>query len=73
MSVAQPGVPGLAAAGPKPDPPRRRGVATGYLLLLPGLLWLLLFSVIGGVVGAQLDGRLDLARAVSTTSGKGRS
>ena len=29
-----------------------------------GLLWLLLFTAIGGVVGAQL-GRLDLARIVS--------
>lgn len=38
----------------------------------PGLLWLALFTVIGGVIGAQLDGRLDLARVVSSTSGKGR-
>lgn len=37
-----------------------------------GLLWLLLFSAIGGVVGAQLDGRLDLARIVSPNSGRGR-
>ena len=37
-----------------------------------GLLWLLLFTAIGGVVGAQLDGRLDLARIVSPISGRGR-
>ena len=38
-----------------------------------GLLWLLLFSVVGGVIGAQLDGRLDIAEILSTSSGKGRS
>ena len=37
-----------------------------------GLLWLLLFTVVGGIVGAQLDGRLDLAQLMSSASGKGR-
>ena len=39
----------------------------------PGLLWLLLFTIIGGVVGAQLDGRLDLSAALSNGTGRGRS
>ena len=39
----------------------------------PGLLWLLLFTIVGGVIGAQLDGRLDIAEILSTSSGKGRS
>lgn len=38
----------------------------------PGLLWLLLFTIIGGVVGAQLDGRLDLTAAIGNGS-RGRS
>ncbi|WP_342319000.1 hypothetical protein [Corynebacterium mayonis] len=38
-----------------------------------GLMWLILFAALGGVVGAQLDGRLDLATMISTTSGRGRS
>ncbi len=38
----------------------------------PGLLWLLLFTVVGGVVGAQLDGRVDLA-TVFSGNGRGRS
>ncbi|MBA1836719.1 hypothetical protein GC584_09080 [Corynebacterium sp. zg912] len=39
----------------------------------PGLLWLLLFTIIGGVVGAQLDGRLDLSAALGSGTGRGRS
>ncbi|WIM68077.1 hypothetical protein QP027_01380 [Corynebacterium breve] len=38
-----------------------------------GPIWVLLFGGIGGVVGAQLDGRIDLAEKISTLSGKGRS
>lgn len=38
-----------------------------------GLMWLVLFAAIGGVVGAQLDGKLDLATLISATSGRGRS
>ncbi|QPK84220.1 hypothetical protein G7Y29_01555 [Corynebacterium qintianiae] len=39
----------------------------------PGLLWLLLFVAIGGVIGAQLDGRVDIAEIISAGSGRGRS
>lgn len=39
----------------------------------PGLLWLLLFTITGGVVGAQLDGRLDLSAALGSGTGRGRS
>ncbi|SDS51340.1 hypothetical protein [Corynebacterium timonense] len=38
-----------------------------------GLMWLILFTAIGGLVGAQLDGKLDLASIISATSGRGRS
>ncbi|MFF8034339.1 MULTISPECIES: ABC transporter permease [unclassified Streptomyces] len=37
------GAPPLAPAPPGTEPPRRRGRRTPYLLLLPGLLWLLVF------------------------------
>ncbi|WP_445256600.1 ABC transporter permease [Nocardioides aurantiacus] len=47
MSVTQAGVPGVAPTLPEPSPRRRRkGAATGYLLLLPGMLWLLVFFAI---------------------------
>ncbi|MBA4505127.1 hypothetical protein ACUY28_10595 [Corynebacterium sanguinis] len=39
----------------------------------PGLLWLLLFVAVGGVIGAQLDGRIDVADLIATGSGRGRS
>ena len=47
MSVAAhlPGGPGGPAAVTAPDEGRRRGLA-GYLLLLPGALWLILFFVV---------------------------
>ena len=55
------------------------GVIIGIVVALfvtfggwPGLLWLLLFTIIGGVVGAQLDGRLDLTAAIGNGS-RGRS
>lgn len=38
-----------------------------------GLLWLLLFTILGGVVGAQLDGRLDLASIIGNGSGRSNS
>jgi spermidine/putrescine transport system permease protein len=46
VSVAQAGAVGAAGLEPRPAPPRRRRSATGYLLLLPGLLWLLLFFAV---------------------------
>jgi spermidine/putrescine transport system permease protein len=48
VSVAHAGVPGVAGpeAGVDPRRRRRRGWGTGYLLLLPGMLWLVLFFVV---------------------------
>ena len=50
MSTAQAGMgPGMAVAGDPvepPAPPRHRSSGTGYLLLLPGLLWLVVFFVV---------------------------
>lgn len=37
-----------------------------------GLFWLILFAALGGVIGAQLDGRLDIAEVISAGSGRGR-
>ena len=58
----------------------RTGILIGVVIAFfvtfggwPGLLWLLLFTIIGGVVGAQLDGRLDLSAALCNGSGRGRS
>ena len=44
MSVAQFGT-GVAAATPDADQEKRRG-RTGYLLLLPGILWLIVFFIV---------------------------
>ncbi|CAM4331922.1 hypothetical protein CHAD_01695 [Corynebacterium hadale] len=52
------------------------GVVIAFFVMFGGwlgLLWLLLFTIVGGVIGAQLDGRLDIAEILSTSSGKGRS
>lgn len=52
------------------------GVVLAFALIFGGWLgffFTLLFGAIGGVVGAQLEGRIDLADLVSTTSGRGRS
>jgi spermidine/putrescine transport system permease protein len=51
MSVAQAGAAaggtvGAPGAGTAPVEPRRRRSRTGYLLLLPGLLWLIVFFVV---------------------------
>ena len=46
MSVAQAGVVAEGTLGPEPAPPRRRRSRAGYLLLLPGLLWLIVFFVV---------------------------
>ena len=37
-----------------------------------GLLWLVIFAALGGVIGAQLDGRIDIATLISAGSGRGR-
>ncbi len=65
MSVAQAGAAGVTRLEPKAAPPRRRRSGTGYLLLLPGMLWLLLFFVVPTVqlVSTSLynqDGSLEL-------------
>ncbi|STC69613.1 MULTISPECIES: DUF2273 domain-containing protein [Corynebacterium] len=52
------------------------GVVLAFSVIIGGWsgpLWVLLFGAIGGVVGAQLDGKLDVAEMISTLSGKGRS
>lgn len=51
------------------------GVVLAFALIFGGWLgffFTLLLGAIGGVVGAHLDGRIDLADLVSTTSGRGR-
>ena len=47
VSVAQAGAPpAVHRSEPEAEPPRRRKSGTGYLLLLPGMLWLVLFFVV---------------------------
>lgn len=49
------------------------GLAFAFALILggwPGLLWALLFGAGGLVVGAQLDGHIDLARLVRSLRGR---
>lgn len=51
------------------------GIVLAFALILGGWIgffFMLLFGAIGGLIGAQLDGRIDLADLVSTTSGRGR-
>ncbi len=68
---------GRAAEGKAPDPaPRRgrRGAATGYLLLLPGILWLVVFFVLPTVqlVATSLydpNGSLDTGYAMTWAFG----
>ena len=65
MSVAQAGTAGVVGREPKPSQSRRRRSSTGYLLLLPGMLWLLLFFVVPTIqlVATSLynpDGSLEL-------------
>jgi spermidine/putrescine transport system permease protein len=65
VSVAQAGAAGVTSREPKADPPRRRRSGTGYLLLLPGMLWLILFFVVPTIqlVSTSLynqDGSLEL-------------
>ena len=78
MSVAQAGAAAGAAGGtvglgPQHEPRRRRS-RTGYLLLLPGLLWLLLFFVVPTVqlVATSLydpNGSLDTGYAMTWSFG----
>jgi spermidine/putrescine transport system permease protein len=78
MSVAQAG--GAAAGRLRPDdrpdarPPRRRSSRTGYLLLLPGMLWLLLFFAVPTVQLAATslydpNGSLDTGYALTWSFG----
>jgi spermidine/putrescine transport system permease protein len=65
VTVAQAGAAGVTSLEPRAAPPRRRRSGTGYLLLLPGVLWLLLFFVVPTVqlVSTSLynqDGSLEL-------------
>jgi spermidine/putrescine transport system permease protein len=46
VSAAQVGAPGVTGLEPEVDPPRRRKSGIGYLLLLPGMLWLVIFFVV---------------------------
>jgi spermidine/putrescine transport system permease protein len=46
MTIAQAGVAAEGTLGPEPAPPGRRRSKTGYLLLLPGLLWLIVFFLV---------------------------
>jgi spermidine/putrescine transport system permease protein len=74
VSVAQAGAAGVTSLEPKPDPPRRRRSGTGYLLLLPGMLWLLLFFVVPTIqlVSTSLynqDGSLELGYVMDWSFG----
>ena len=46
MSVAAAEVAASGTVGPEPEPPRRRSSKTGYLLMLPGMLWLIVFFLV---------------------------
>jgi spermidine/putrescine transport system permease protein len=74
MSVAALGQ--LPAGGPdtEPAPRRKRGGATGYLLLLPGMLWLVLFFLVPTIqlVATSLydpGGSLDTGYAMTWSFG----
>jgi spermidine/putrescine transport system permease protein len=74
VSVAQAGAAGVTSLEPKSDPPRRRRSGTGYLLLLPGMLWLLLFFVVPTIqlVSTSLynqDGSLELGYVMDWSFG----
>ncbi|GAB3072892.1 hypothetical protein [Corynebacterium aquatimens] len=52
------------------------GVVLAIMLIFGGWLGFfvtIVFGAIGGVVGAQLDHKIDLAELVSRTSGRGRA
>ena len=46
MSIAAAEVAASGTVGPEPEPPRRRPSKAGYLLLLPGMLWLIVFFLV---------------------------
>ncbi|AZA14408.1 hypothetical protein ACFPVT_04270 [Corynebacterium choanae] len=51
------------------------GIALAFAVILgglPGFLWLLLFTVIGGLIGAHFDGRLDLGSIIGGTGRGGK-
>lgn len=51
------------------------GVVLAFALIFGGWLGFfitLLLGGIGGLIGAQLDGRIDVAAILSATSGRGR-
>jgi spermidine/putrescine transport system permease protein len=46
VSVAQAGIVAEGTVGPEPTPPRRKKSKAGYFLLLPGMLWLVVFFLV---------------------------
>jgi spermidine/putrescine transport system permease protein len=73
VSIAQAGVGVAAGAAPEAAQPRRRG-RTGYLLLLPGMLWLLIFFAVPTVqlIGTSLydkNGSLDTGYSMTWSFG----
>ena len=73
MSIAQAGVGVAAGAAPEAAQPRKRG-RTGYLLLLPGMLWLLIFFAVPTVqlIGTSLydkNGSLDTGYSMTWSFG----
>jgi spermidine/putrescine transport system permease protein len=73
VSIAQAGVGVAAGAAPEAAQPRKRG-RTGYLLLLPGMLWLLIFFAVPTVqlIGTSLydkNGSLDTGYSMTWSFG----
>jgi spermidine/putrescine transport system permease protein len=74
MSVLAARVETEGALGAEPEAPRRRRSMTGYLLLLPGLLWLVLFFLIPTIqiIGTSLydpTGSLDTGYSMTWSFG----
>jgi spermidine/putrescine transport system permease protein len=71
VSVVQAGVAAGGTVGPEPErSARRKGSRTGYLLLLPGLLWLVVFFIVPTIqlVATSLydpNGSLDTGYAMT--------
>jgi spermidine/putrescine transport system permease protein len=73
VSIAQAGIGVAAGAAPEAAQPRKRG-RTGYLLLLPGMLWLLIFFAVPTVqlIGTSLydkNGSLDTGYSMTWSFG----